>query len=33
VMGPYVPSRPILVLGWTATLAMGAAAVRMFVPG
>ncbi len=33
VMGPYVPSRPILVLGWIATLAMGAAAVRMFVPG
>jgi Mn2+/Fe2+ NRAMP family transporter len=33
VMGPYVPSRPILVLVWTATLAMGAAAVRMFVPG
>jgi Mn2+/Fe2+ NRAMP family transporter len=33
VMGPYTASRPIIVLGWIATIVMGAAAVRMFVPG
>jgi Mn2+/Fe2+ NRAMP family transporter len=32
VMGPYTASRTISVLGWLATLLMGAAAVRMFVP-
>jgi NRAMP (natural resistance-associated macrophage protein)-like metal ion transporter len=33
VMGAYVASRPIVILGWIATLVMGAAAVRMFMPG
>jgi Mn2+/Fe2+ NRAMP family transporter len=33
VMGIYVASRPIVILGWIATLLMGAAAVRMFMPG
>jgi Mn2+/Fe2+ NRAMP family transporter len=33
IMGEYVASRPIIVLGWIATLVMGAAAVRMFMPG
>ncbi|MGA2190276.1 MAG: divalent metal cation transporter [Steroidobacteraceae bacterium] len=33
VMGIYVASRPIVILGWIATLLMGAAAVRMFLPG
>jgi Mn2+/Fe2+ NRAMP family transporter len=33
VMGEYVASRPIVILGWIATLVMGAAAVRMFMPG
>jgi Mn2+/Fe2+ NRAMP family transporter len=33
VMGAYVASRPIIVLGWIATLVMGAAAVRMLIPG
>jgi Mn2+/Fe2+ NRAMP family transporter len=32
VMGTYVASRPIVILSWIATLVMGAAAVRMFVP-
>jgi Mn2+/Fe2+ NRAMP family transporter len=32
VMGPFTASRPVVVLGWLATLVMGAAAVRMFVP-
>jgi Mn2+/Fe2+ NRAMP family transporter len=32
VMGAYVASRPIVILGWIATLVMGAAAVRMFMP-
>jgi Mn2+/Fe2+ NRAMP family transporter len=31
VMGTFTASRPILILGWMATLLMGAAAVRMFV--
>ena len=33
VMGDYTASRPIIVLGWTATVVMGLAAVRMFIPG
>lgn len=33
VMGPYTSSRTIIALGWIATLIMGAAAARMFVPG
>jgi Mn2+/Fe2+ NRAMP family transporter len=33
VMGKFTASRPIIVLGWIATLVMGAAAIRMFVPG
>jgi Mn2+/Fe2+ NRAMP family transporter len=33
VMGAHVASRPIVILGWIATLVMGAAAVRMFMPG
>jgi len=31
VMGAYTASRPIVILGWMATLVMGAAAVRMFI--
>lgn len=33
VMGDFTASRPIVVLGWIATAVMGAAAVRMFIPG
>jgi Mn2+/Fe2+ NRAMP family transporter len=33
VMGAFTASRPIVVLGWAATVVMGAAAVRMFIPG
>ena len=33
VMGPYTASRPLVVLGWIATAVMGAAAVRMLIPG
>jgi Mn2+/Fe2+ NRAMP family transporter len=33
VMGPYTASRPLAALGWIATALMGAAAVRMFLPG
>lgn len=33
VMGAYTMGRPIVVLGWIATAVMGAAAVRMFIPG
>jgi Mn2+/Fe2+ NRAMP family transporter len=33
VMGKFTASRPIIILGWIATLVMGAAAVRMFMPG
>ncbi len=33
VMGAYVARTPIVILGWIATLVMGAAAVRMFMPG
>ena len=33
VMGKFTASRPIIILGWVATLVMGAAAIRMFMPG
>ena len=33
VMGKFAASRPIIILGWVATLVMGAAAIRMFMPG
>ena len=33
VMGAYTASRSLINLGWIATAVMGAAAVRMFVPG
>jgi Mn2+/Fe2+ NRAMP family transporter len=33
VMGDYTASRPLIILGWIATVVMGAAAVRMFIPG
>ncbi len=33
VMGAYTASRRLIVLGWIATAVMGAAAVRMFIPG
>jgi len=33
VMGDYTASRPIVVLGWIATVVMGLAAIRMFIPG
>jgi Mn2+/Fe2+ NRAMP family transporter len=33
VMGDYTASRPIIILGWIATVVMGLAAVRMFIPG
>jgi hypothetical protein len=32
-MGDFTPSRPIMSLGWCATAVMGAAAVRMLIPG
>lgn len=32
VMGPFTAGRSLVILGWTATAFMGAAAVRMFVP-
>jgi Mn2+/Fe2+ NRAMP family transporter len=32
LMGRFTASRPVIVLGWVATLVMGAAAVWMFVP-
>jgi len=32
VMGEFTASRPLIVLGWVATVVMGLAAVRMFVP-
>jgi Mn2+/Fe2+ NRAMP family transporter len=32
VMGEFTASRPITILGWIATLVMGAAAVRMLIP-
>jgi Mn2+/Fe2+ NRAMP family transporter len=33
VMGAFTEKRPIIILGWIATAVMGAAAVRMFIPG
>jgi Mn2+/Fe2+ NRAMP family transporter len=33
VMGEFTATRPIVFLGWIATIVMGAAAVRMFIPG
>ncbi|MDR3508290.1 MAG: divalent metal cation transporter [Caulobacteraceae bacterium] len=33
VMGAFTASRTLIVLGWIATAVMGAAAVRMFIPG
>jgi len=33
VMGAFTASRPLIILGWIATAVMGAAAVRMFIPG
>lgn len=33
VMGDFTVRRPIVILGWIATGVMGAAAVRMFIPG
>ena len=33
VMGDFTASRPLIILGWIATAVMGAAAVRMFIPG
>jgi Mn2+/Fe2+ NRAMP family transporter len=33
VMGPYIAGRGLRVLGWLATALMGAAAVRMLIPG
>src|SRR5450759_876774 len=33
VMGEFTASRPLIILGWIATLVMGLAAMRMFIPG
>jgi Mn2+/Fe2+ NRAMP family transporter len=33
VMGKFTASRLTTVLGWIATAVMGAAAIRMFIPG
>jgi Mn2+/Fe2+ NRAMP family transporter len=33
VMGSFTVRRPIVILGWIATAVMGAAAIRMFIPG
>lgn len=33
IMGPYIATRPIIVLGWIATALMGVAAVWMLIPG
>ena len=33
VMGDYIASLPLIILGWIATVVMGLAAVRMFMPG
>jgi Mn2+/Fe2+ NRAMP family transporter len=33
VMGTFTAGRSIVILGWIATAVMGAAAVRMFIPG
>jgi Mn2+/Fe2+ NRAMP family transporter len=32
VMGAFTASRPLIFLGWIATVVMGAAAIRMFIP-
>jgi Mn2+/Fe2+ NRAMP family transporter len=33
VMGAFTASRSLIILGWIATGVMGAAAVRMLIPG
>jgi len=33
VMGAFTAGRSIIIIGWIATAVMGAAAVRMFLPG
>jgi Mn2+/Fe2+ NRAMP family transporter len=33
VMGDFTASRPLIILGWIATVVMGLAVVRMFIPG
>jgi Mn2+/Fe2+ NRAMP family transporter len=33
VMGEYTASRPVVILGWSATAIMGAAALGMLIPG
>jgi Mn2+/Fe2+ NRAMP family transporter len=33
VMGSFTATRPIIALGWVASIVMGAATVRMFIPG
>ena len=33
VMGAFTVSRSLIILGWIATAVMGAAAIRMFIPG
>jgi Mn2+/Fe2+ NRAMP family transporter len=33
IMGKFTASRPIVIMGWVAVAVMGAAAVRMFIPG
>jgi Mn2+/Fe2+ NRAMP family transporter len=33
VMGAFTASRSPVILGWIATAVMGAAAIRMFIPG
>jgi Mn2+/Fe2+ NRAMP family transporter len=33
VMGAFTATRSLIILGWIATVVMGAAAVRMFIPG
>jgi Mn2+/Fe2+ NRAMP family transporter len=32
IMGAYIATRPIVILGWIATLLMGAAAMWMWIP-
>jgi Mn2+/Fe2+ NRAMP family transporter len=32
VMGAFTASRSIVIIGWIATVVMGAAGVRMFIP-
>jgi len=33
VMGAFTANKWIVLLGWIATVVMGAAAIRMFMPG